>query len=87
MAVQGALTEQGLMDDFHISKEVSILTISMFVMGLGLGPLLLGPLSEFFGRWKVYVYSYACLFALTWGVAFAPNTGEFTRLRGAENVI
>jgi len=42
-------------------------------MGLGTGPLLLGPLSELYGRWKVYVISYAFLFTLTFGVAFAPN--------------
>jgi MFS family permease len=64
------------MAEFHISKEVSILTISFFVIGLGLGPLLLGPLSEFYGRWKVYVYSYMCLFGFTWGMAFAPNVGK-----------
>ena len=74
--LQGASTEMGIMKDFHISKEVSILSVSTFVMGLGLGPLLLGPLSEFYGRWKVYVYSYTCLFAFTWGLAFSPNVGE-----------
>lgn len=63
------------MEEFGISKEVSILSVSLFVMGLGVGPLLLGPLSEFYGRWKVYVYSYAILFALTFGVAFSPNAG------------
>jgi MFS family permease len=63
------------MKTFGISKEVSILTISLYVMGLGLGPLLLGPLSEFYGRWKVYAYSYTALFGLTFGVAFSPNAG------------
>lgn len=65
------------MKAFHISKEVSILAVSLFVLGLGFGPLLLGPLSEFYGRWKVYAYSYTMLFALTWGVAFSPNAGEY----------
>lgn len=65
------------MKDFNLSKEVSILTISLFVLGIGTGPLLLGPLSEFYGRWKIYAASYTFLFGLTWGVAFAPNAGTF----------
>jgi hypothetical protein len=28
---------------FHVSKEVAILGVSLFVLGLGLGPLVAGP--------------------------------------------
>ena len=64
------------MKDFHVSQEVTILSVSLFVVGTGTGPLLLGPLSEFYGRWKVYFYSYTAFFAFTWGVAFAPDIGQ-----------
>jgi MFS family permease len=37
---------------------VAILTVSLFVMGLGIGPLLVGPVSEFIGRRAVYLWSY-----------------------------
>ncbi|KZT29306.1 MFS general substrate transporter [Neolentinus lepideus HHB14362 ss-1] len=66
-------TENGIQRSFGISPEVSILSISLFSEGLGLGPLLLGPLSEFYGRNLVYWISYACFWLSTFPVAFAPN--------------
>lgn len=61
---------------FHVGHTVSILSISLFVEGLGLGPLIVGPLSEVYGRNPIYRISYGLFFALTWPVAFAPNIGE-----------
>lgn len=40
----------GIKEEFGISSEVATLGLSLFVLGLSLGPLLLGPLSEFYGR-------------------------------------
>ena len=37
------------MKEFGISHTISILPISLFLMGLGTGPLLVGPLSEVHG--------------------------------------
>lgn len=51
-------TYAGIEDSFGISNEVAILTVSLFVMGLGVGPLLVGPVSEFIGRRAVYLWSY-----------------------------
>jgi len=48
-------------------------SLSLFVIGLGIGPLLVGPLSETFGRNIVYRVSYGLFFAFTFPVAFAPN--------------
>ncbi|KAJ9104069.1 hypothetical protein QFC20_004646 [Naganishia adeliensis] len=53
-----ASTYAGLQRSFHISEEVAILTVSLFVLGLGVGPLFLGPTSEFVGRRIVYLWSY-----------------------------
>ena len=47
--VQAAFAEAGTMEEFGISRTVSILPISLFLMGLGTGPLLVGPLSEVHG--------------------------------------
>jgi MFS family permease len=52
-----ASTYAGLQRSFHISEEVAILTVSLFVLGLGVGPLFLGPVSEFVGRRIVYLWS------------------------------
>lgn len=37
------------MEEFGVSRTVAILPISLFLMGLGTGPLLVGPLSEVHG--------------------------------------
>jgi len=44
--------------EFHNSRIVSILGLSSFVLGLALGPMLLSPLSEFYGRKPIYVVSW-----------------------------
>ncbi|XHG01982.1 hypothetical protein AWENTII_005347 [Aspergillus wentii] len=43
--------------EMHVSKTVATLGLSMFVVGLGLSPMVLAPLSEFYGRKPVYVVS------------------------------
>jgi hypothetical protein len=34
-----------LTQDFHCSRIVATLGLSLYIMGLGIGPMLLGPLS------------------------------------------
>ncbi|KAK6439640.1 hypothetical protein LTR95_004153 [Oleoguttula sp. CCFEE 5521] len=43
---------------FHISREVATLGLSIFVAGLGLGPMFLSPLSEFYGRRVIYLCAF-----------------------------
>ncbi|PBP27685.1 MFS general substrate transporter [Diplocarpon rosae] len=45
--------------EFHISRILATLGLSLFIMGLGLGPMLLGPLSEFYGRRPIYLVSFS----------------------------
>lgn len=71
-----SFTEDGVASTFHVSHEVTILAISLFVEGLGLGPLLAGPLSEVYGRNIIYRISFILLFAFSFGVAFAQNISE-----------
>lgn len=88
---QASFTETGISEDFHVGHEVSILGISLYVLGLGLGPLLIGPLSEVHGRNPIYRISYLVFFAFSWAVAFPPDIGQFrckylSRLRGCLKV-
>ncbi|KAI9835856.1 MAG: hypothetical protein M1819_001754 [Sarea resinae] len=53
------MTYDQITKEFHCSKEVAILGLSLFVMTLGIGPMLLAPLSEFYGRRPVYIGSLA----------------------------
>ncbi|KAK4990041.1 hypothetical protein LTR50_002817 [Elasticomyces elasticus] len=50
--------------DWGTSREVATLGLSLFVMGLGLGPMVLSPLSEFYGRRPIYIWSF--IFFLIW---------------------
>lgn len=45
-------------DEFHIGSEVSALAISLFLFGLGLGPLIWAPLSEVYGRKQAVLIPY-----------------------------
>lgn len=62
-----------LQTQFNISREVTVLTISLYVIGIAVGPVLLGPLSEFYGRRPIYLVSFAIFFLLQFPVAFANN--------------
>ena len=43
-------TYEQLEKEFNCSRIVATLGLSLFILGLGMGPMLLGPLSEFYGR-------------------------------------
>ncbi|RYC61973.1 hypothetical protein CHU98_g4244 [Xylaria longipes] len=45
--------------EFHQSDIVATVGLSTFVLGIALGPLFLGPLSEFYGRRPIYLSSWA----------------------------
>ena len=86
-----AYANAGIAKEFHVSEEVAILGVTVFLLGLGmydflvcfdsthnasgLGPLFVGPLSEVYGRNIVYRLSYSLFFAFSFAVAFAPNIG------------
>ncbi|KDN52663.1 MFS general substrate transporter [Tilletiaria anomala UBC 951] len=57
----------------NISKRVAILALSLYVVGLGLGPIFIAPLSEFFGRRPIYLVSFGAFCLLGLPVTFANN--------------
>lgn len=72
---------QSLMEHYGFGKEVSALTISVFVAGYILGPWLWGPLSERIGRRRVFTASLLIYTCWNVGCALAPNTGALLALR------
>lgn len=46
---------EGVAEEFNVSSEVALLSITLFVVGFGLGPLVFAPLSEVYGRKIIYV--------------------------------
>ncbi|OJD21959.1 hypothetical protein ACJ73_06698 [Blastomyces percursus] len=63
------MTYAQIMEEFHCSQIVATLGLSLFIFGLGVGPLVLAPLSEFYGRRIIYVASFT--FFLIWLVPCA----------------
>jgi MFS family permease len=68
--------------EFQITNSfVEALTVSIYVLGFVVGPLILAPLSEVYGRLGPYHYSSALFLACTIGCAFSTNTAMFLVFR------
>ncbi|MBA7495541.1 hypothetical protein ES702_06128 [subsurface metagenome] len=68
-------------DDFGVSSEVATLGLSLYVLGLALGPMTLAPLSEYYGRTLLYVVPYGIFLLFLMGTALVQNLGGFLVLR------
>ncbi|CZT15679.1 related to benomyl/methotrexate resistance protein [Ramularia collo-cygni] len=44
--------------EFGVSRLVATLGLTIYVCGLGLGPMILSPLSEFYGRRNIYICAF-----------------------------
>ncbi|KAJ5662666.1 hypothetical protein N7462_011592 [Penicillium macrosclerotiorum] len=67
-------TYSQLMNEFGCSQEVATLGLSFFIWGLGIGPLVLSPLSEFYGRRNIYIASFSLFLIWLIPCAVAKNT-------------
>ncbi|BEJ12282.1 hypothetical protein CspHIS471_0207420 [Cutaneotrichosporon sp. HIS471] len=76
-----AMTYKGMITSYGINTTLCISSISFFVMGLGCGPLILGPVSEFMGRKPVLHGGFALFFLFNFPVAFAPHIGVHLAFR------
>lgn len=63
--------------DFGVSSEVGLLGLSLYVLGLALGPMTLAPLSEYFGRTPLYVIPYGKFLLFLLGTALVQNLRGF----------
>ncbi|OBT97453.1 hypothetical protein VE01_04366 [Pseudogymnoascus verrucosus] len=67
-----------ILPEFHSSQIVATLGLSLFILGLGFGPMLLAPLSEFYGRRPIYLVSFA--FFIIWIISSAAAHNMATML-------
>lgn len=67
--------------EFGVSSVVATLGLSMDVLGLAAGPMMLAPLSEYFGRYPVYIASYGMSLLFILGTALVHDLGGFLVLR------
>ncbi|GLB40865.1 putative mfs polyamine transporter [Lyophyllum shimeji] len=63
------------------STAVIAMMTSVFVLGYAFGPLILGPLSEIFGRSRVLQLANLFYFAWNLGCGFAQSKGQFIAFR------
>lgn len=73
-------TYDQMQSEFHCSKEVLDVGLSLFVLGISLGPMFLGPLSEFYGRRPIYLVTWTLY--LIWIIPEAVATNIQTVLVG-----
>ncbi|KAE8138709.1 major facilitator superfamily domain-containing protein [Aspergillus pseudotamarii] len=59
--------------EFHTSTLISTIGLSSFVLGIGTGPLLTGPLSEHYGRRPIYLVAWTMFLVWTIPSAVAKN--------------
>ena len=67
--------------EFHISREVATVGLTTYVCGLGLGPMFLSPLSEFYGRRIIYICAFGMFFIWLIPCAVAPDIGSMLVFR------
>lgn len=68
-------TTESITQEFGISSVAAQLTTSLFLLGFCAGPLVFGPLSEFYGRrWILYI-TMILYFCFTFLTAWPPNLG------------
>ncbi|KAK2030762.1 major facilitator superfamily transporter [Colletotrichum zoysiae] len=60
-----------IMLEFSISRTRSILPLTLYTLGLAVGPLFIAPFSEVFGRKYIYAVSCTCLLAFLGGSSAA----------------
>jgi hypothetical protein len=72
---------QQIADSLHSTPEVVIGCTTGFVIMLGLGPLFLAPLSETFGRRKLYLVCFTVFALLQIPSALAPNVQTLVAVR------
>lgn len=65
----------------HVPKESVIGATTGFVVFLGVGPLILAPLSETFGRRMLYLVCFGLFTVLQIPTALAPNLGTLLAVR------
>jgi MFS family permease len=67
--------------DLGTSSEVVVGATTGFVVFLGLGPLILAPLSETFGRRKLYLICFSIFALLQIPTALSPNVESLIAVR------
>jgi multidrug resistance protein len=77
---------EGPMKTFGVSMEVSILAVTLMVIGFGIGPLIFAPISEELGRKIVYVSTLGLAVIFIIPCAVAQNIGTLLVCRFLDGI-
>ncbi|CAN6664002.1 probable drug/proton antiporter Yhk8p [Trichomonascus vanleenenianus] len=75
-----------IMAKYNVSHEVAILGVSLFVAGIGVGSMLLSPLSEFYGRKPIFVTAMVLYCALQFPTVLGQNIQSLLIGRGLTGI-
>ena len=67
--------------ELHTTDSVIADTVAIFIVTMGLAPLIWSPLSGFYGRRPIYMASMPILMVASIGVALSPNVGALIGTR------
>ncbi|RLL95262.1 hypothetical protein CFD26_104670 [Aspergillus turcosus] len=71
-----------VIESFHItSQSLASFVVSIYLVGFAVGPLVLGPLSEIYGRLRIYQACNAVFIVWNIACAVAPNIGSLLAFR------
>ena len=71
-----------LLSDFHTTNTiVGSLAVTIYILGFALGPLILAPMSEMYGRLMIYHVCNTIYISFTIGCAFSTNISMFLAFR------
>ncbi|KAK9465931.1 major facilitator superfamily domain-containing protein [Lipomyces arxii] len=76
----------GVAEDFNVSTEVVILTVTLFVIGFGIGPMFFAPASELWGRQVIYISTLGVAIAFIIPCAVAKNIGTLLVARFIDGI-
>lgn len=68
-------------ESFQTSKQIVLIGQTGFMIGLGTGPLFFAPMSETFGRRRLFVINLAVFTLVQIPTALAPNVATFIAMR------
>lgn len=63
------------------SQTLAEFVVSVYILGFAIGPLLISPLSELYGRFPVYIVTYVCFTIFTIACALAKSMGQLIAFR------
>lgn len=76
----------GVEETFDVSEEVALLTITLFVVGFGVGPVFFAPLSEIYGRRIIYGTTLLLAVVFIIPEAVAKNIGTLLVCRAIDGI-